>query len=333
VHLCCDSGPRAFDRLPELTDAELVATIEDALRAHLAAGVTTVRDLGDCRWAAIDWRDKNRSNTALPTVLGSGPPITSRNGHCWIMGGEARGVEQLRRAVAERAARGVDVVKIMASGGAMTPGTDPARPQFSAEEVKVTVEEAHAHGLRVTAHAHSLNAIRDALAAGIDGLEHCSFLTETGVEVADDVVADLVRTATVVCPTLGLTPGAVFPPGVLELLRKARMTYEDAARQYGGLHKAGVRMVSGSDGGLSPGSRHGNLPYTLIRLVAGGVSITDVLASATSIAAESCGLPDRKGRLSAGFDADLLVVEGSPLENIAALRNVQAVFVRGNRCL
>jgi imidazolonepropionase-like amidohydrolase len=331
--LCCDSGRSALDHLPQLTDGELVAAIEEALRAHLAAGVTTVRDLGDSRWAVIDWRDKNRSNPALPTVLGSGPPITSPHGHCWNMGGEARGVEQIRRAVAERAARGVDVVKIIASGGAMTPGTDAARPQFSADEVKIVVDEAHAHGLRVTGHAHSLNAIRDALAAGIDGLEHCSFLTETGFEVADDVVAELVKTATVVCPTLGLAPGTALPPGVFELLRRAGTTYEDVARQYAGLHQAGVRMVSGSDGGISPGTRHGNLRYTLTRLVGGGVSITDALASATSIAAESCGMADGKGRLRAGFDADLLVVEGNALEDIAALWNVQAVFVRGNRCV
>jgi imidazolonepropionase-like amidohydrolase len=116
VHLCCDSGPGALVRLTEFSDGELVAIIEEALRAHLAAGVTTVRDLGDRRWAVLDWRDRNRSNTELPTVLGSGPPITSPNGHCANMGGEARGVEQLRQAVAQRAERGADIVKIMASG-------------------------------------------------------------------------------------------------------------------------------------------------------------------------------------------------------------------------
>lgn len=191
--------------------------------------------------------------------------------------------------------------------------------------------EAHARGLRVTAHAHALNTIKDALAAGMDGIEHCSFMTETGVDIADDVVAALARTATPVCPTLGLAPGTVFPPGVLELLRKAGMTYEGAARAYAGLHKAGVRMVSGSDGGVGPDKRHGILPDAVIQLADGGVSASDALATATSIAAEACGVADRKGRLSVGFDADLLVVGGDPLSDITALRNVQAVYVRGNR--
>jgi imidazolonepropionase-like amidohydrolase len=331
VHLCCDGRPGALDRLPEFSDSELAATIEEALRAHLAAGVTTVRDLGDRRWAVIDWRDRNQLNTALPTVLGSGPPITSPNGHCSNMGGQARGGEQLRRAVAERAQRGVDLVKIMASGGVMTPGTDVARPQFSAEELETVVHEAHARGLNVTAHAHALNAIRDALAAGIDAIEHCTFMTETGIDIAADVVADLVTTATFVCPTLGLAPQTTFPPGGLELLRKAGMTYEAAGQAWAGLHKAGVRMVSGSDGGIGPHKRHGILPDAVIQLADGGVSASDALATATSIAADACGVADRKGRLSVGLDADLLVVGSNPLDDITALRNVQAVYLRGDR--
>ena len=89
VHLCGDSGPGALDRLAEFDDAELATIIERALGTHLATGVTTVRDLGDRRGAVLDWRDRNRDNTTLPAVLGSGPPITSPRGHCWNMGGEA----------------------------------------------------------------------------------------------------------------------------------------------------------------------------------------------------------------------------------------------------
>ncbi len=187
VHLCGDSGLGALDRLPTFGDEELTAVIGDALRVHLAAGVTTVRDLGDRHWAVLDWRDRNQETTAAPTVLASGPPITSPRGHCWNMGGEAQGVRALRRAVRERAERGVDIVKIMASGGANTPGTDAARPQFTLEELRAVVEEAHAAGLAVTAHAHPLTAIRDALAAGVDAIEHCTFITATGIEVPNSV--------------------------------------------------------------------------------------------------------------------------------------------------
>jgi cytosine/adenosine deaminase-related metal-dependent hydrolase len=152
VHLCADSGAGALDRLPDFSDEEMTAVIENALGVQLAAGVTTVRDLGDRRWAVIEWRDRNGRDSALPTVIGSGPPITSPKGHCWNMGGEAHGLTALRRAVQERADRGVDIVKIMASGGANTPGSDATRPQFTVEEIEAVVTEAHAAGLPVTAH-------------------------------------------------------------------------------------------------------------------------------------------------------------------------------------
>ena len=331
VHLCADSGVGALDRLPDFSDEEMTAVIENALGVQLAAGVTTVRDLGDRRWAVIEWRDRNGRDAALPTVIGSGPPITSPKGHCWNMGGEADGVTALRRAVQERADHGVDIVKIMASGGANTPGSDASRPQFTVEEIEAVVTEAHAAGLPVTAHAHALDAIRYALAAGVDALEHCTFITETGIDVDDTVVASLVEAAIPVCPTLGFVPGAQPPPAVRELLRKAGSTNQSRPQIVAGLHHAGVRLVAGSDAGISAGKPHGVLPESLIHLTDGGVSTREVIASATSIAAEACGLTGRKGRLVVGLDADLLLLDGDPLADITTLRNVEAVYVRGRR--
>ncbi len=129
VHLVADAGPGALERLTEISGVDLARTIEKSLRLQLAAGVTTVRDLGDKAWAVVDWRA--RPATGLPTVLASGPPITSRRGHCWNMGGESSGLEELRTAVQERVRRGVDVVKIMASGGMLTLGTEVDQCQFT----------------------------------------------------------------------------------------------------------------------------------------------------------------------------------------------------------
>jgi imidazolonepropionase-like amidohydrolase len=331
VHLCADSGPAALDRLSGFSDEEMAAVIENSLGVQLAAGVTTVRDLGDRRWAVIEWRDRNRRTAALPTVIGSGPPITSPKGHCWNMGGEVQGVTALRRAVRERADRGVDIVKIMASGGANTPGTDPSRPQFTFAEIEAVVTEAHAAGLPVTAHAHALNAIRYALGAGVDGIEHCTFITETGIDVDDTVVATLVKSAVPVCPTLGSVPGTEPPPAVLELLRKAGMSNESRAQTVARLHQAGARIVAGSDAGINPGKPHGVLSEALIQLVGGGVSTSDALASATSIAAEVCTVAERTGRLTPGLDADLLLLDGDTRADITTLRNVEAVYMQGER--
>jgi imidazolonepropionase-like amidohydrolase len=212
-----------------------------------------------------------------------------------------------------------------------TPGTDPAAVQFSAEELRVVVQDSHALGLPVTAHAHSVEAIKNSLAAGVDGIEHCSFLSAAGLEVADSVVADLVASRTTVCPTLGIKPGATPPPAVLEIMRRTGTDYEARCRLTGDLHAAGVRMVTGSDAGINPGKCHGILPEAVVGLVLGGVSATDALATATSLAAAACGLADQTGRIAPGYRADLLLVTGNPTTDITALHNIQATYLRGSR--
>src|SRR5215472_9472208 len=160
VHLCADGTDGTLDRIGEPGADAMAAVIERSLRRHLAAGVTAVRDLGDRRYAVLDWRSSARSGGGVyPAVVAAGPPITSVGGHCANMGGEAADADQLRRAVQERAERGVDVVKIMVSGGFATAGTQVMLCQFTLGEVRVVVDEAHAAGLPVTAHAHGLPAV------------------------------------------------------------------------------------------------------------------------------------------------------------------------------
>ncbi len=329
VHLCCDSGPAALDRIPDFSGVEMDDVIESSLRAHLASGVTTVRDLGDRDFAVLDFRAAGRAD-ALPTILASGPPITIPAGHCWNMGGAVEGLDALRAAVAERAARGADVVKIMASGGVNTPGTDPAATQFTAEELRVVVEESHARGLPVTAHTHSLDSIRYSLAAGVDGIEHCSFITATGMDPVDSVIAELAESGTTVCPTLGVIPGMTPPPAVLEMMRKTGADYESRTRLFARLHASGVQLISGSDAGINPGKAHGILPEAVIGLVQGGTTPTAALITATSGAATALNLPT-KGHLRPGSDADLLIVPGNPTTDITTLRTPTATYLRGRR--
>jgi imidazolonepropionase-like amidohydrolase len=334
VHLGGDSGMGALDRLPGYDDAELAGVIERALRRQARAGVTTVRDLGDRRWSVLEWRDRvavagGEGTTSHPTIVASGPPITSPAGHCWSMGGEAHGAEELRQAVRQRAERRVDVVKIMASGGAATPGTDVLACQFRLDELRLVVEEAHALGLPVTAHAHGLPAVEQAVAAGVDGIEHCGCLTASGMEVPDDLLEALAVGGIQVCPTLGKTADATPPPALAKIMARTGMTWEGRLAMVGRMHRAGVRLISGADSGISAGKPHGILPEAIIDLVDAGLTPVEALASATSAAARSCGLADRKGRLRVGYDADLLLVDGDPLADVTALRRVAAVVLRG----
>jgi imidazolonepropionase-like amidohydrolase len=334
VHLCADGTDGSLDRIEEPGEDAMAAVIGQSLRRHLAAGVTTVRDLGDRRFAVLAWRSSTHTGI-YPAVVAAGPPITSVGGHCANMGGAAAGADQLRRAVRERAERGVDVVKVMVSGGFATAGTQVMLCQFTPGELRAVVSQAHAAGLPVTAHAHGLPAVHMAMAAGVDGIEHCSFLTDKGVAQSADDLARLAEAGTVVCPTLGLAGALVPTPNAAALLAKLGMTIEQVMemnkRRVGQMHAAGVRVVSGSDGGIAAAKPHGLLPVSVAFLVDGGVSSAAALASATSLAAAACGLGDRKGRLRAGYDADLLVVDGDPVADIGALARPAAVFAGGRR--
>ncbi|MBK1786685.1 metal-dependent hydrolase family protein [Prauserella cavernicola] len=320
AHLCGDSEFGALDRAATYSDAELDAVIERALRAQLAAGVTTVRDLGDRDFAAVSWRD----TPGLPAVVAAGPPITSLRGHCWNLGGEVAGEAEIKAAVAERVERGVDVVKVMASGGLATEGTDFLACQFTDAQLALLVAQAHAAGLPVTAHAHGLPAVEQAIDAGVDGIEHCTCVTPQGVRITDALLDTLAEREIAVCPTLGLVGDAEPPARIRELLERTGSTPEERTRHAARMHEAGVRLVSGGDSGIATPKPHGMLGHSVADLARGGVSPAAALVTATSVAAQVCGLGERKGRLREGYDADLLLLEGDPLTNPEALTNPPA---------
>src|SRR3954447_12577370 len=307
VHLCGDGGPHALDHFPELSDAELDAIVRRSMAEQLAGGVTAVRDLGDARWAVVD---RHRDRDDGPTVVASGPPITSPGGHCAGMGGEADGEEGLRRAVRERAERGVDVVKIMTSGGLMTAGTDVLACQFTLDELRAVVDEAHRAGLPVTAHAHAVPAVELSLKARVDGLEHCTCVTADGIRMPPGLADAIAAAGIPVCPTFGRVPGVVPSPRVQAELARIHIAWEDRYPQVAELHRAGVVLVGGVDAGINPAKPHGTvMAETLLELVLSGLTAAEALAAGTAVAARACGLADRTGRLAAGLDADLLAVD------------------------
>ncbi|HET6393278.1 MAG TPA: amidohydrolase family protein [Blastococcus sp.] len=326
VHLCGDGSPNALDQIPELSADGLEAVITAALEQHLRAGVTAVRDLGDDRWAVVERR---RSRDDGPTVVASGPPLTIPGGHCSAMGGVATGPGPLREAVRERAERGADVVKIMVSGGVLTPGTDVLACQFTLAEVREVADEAHRHGLPVTAHAHGLSAVERAVEAGVDGIEHCSCLTREGARLPRALADRLVDSQILVCPTVGRVPGVDPPPHVQARLAAIGTTFEDHLAHVVQLQKAGVPFLAGTDAGIGPSKRHGLVPMAVADLVACGATAEAALASATGLAAGACGLQQRTGRLAAGLDADLLLVDGDPLDDVTVLQRPRTVVSRG----
>jgi imidazolonepropionase-like amidohydrolase len=230
----------------------------------------------------------------------------------------------VRAAVREHAERGVDVIKIMASGGTLTPGTYQHLPQFTLEVVQAAVDEAHRHGLQVTAHAHAVQAIADAVAAGADGLEHVSFWTEDSVDAPAELIQLIADRRTVVGLTVGMVPvPGLEPPPVV----RARIPLIVANMRR--LYEAGALIVAGSDAGIGPPKPHDVVRYAPAMLRDIGIGQAETLRMMTSAAAGVIGLGHRKGRIAPGFDADILAVDGDPIADPDALHRIRAVYARG----
>jgi imidazolonepropionase-like amidohydrolase len=340
VHLVAEGirpgAPGSLEAAGTLDDEGLDASIRRSLAKQAAAGVTTVRDLGDRRYRTLVARD--RMSPGEPRIVAAGPPLTVPDGHCHYLGGTADGADGVRAAVREHTDRGVDVIKVMASGGLLTLGTDIFGVQFTAEALRAAVDESHRTGLRILAHCQSEAGARHAVAAGVDGLEHATLLAPSGIAAPDDLIAEIGRRGITVDPTLGIDPDRVIPieqmpAHVGEMAERLGVVpaqiHVRRAPQLALMVEHGVRLVSGMDAGVTPPKPHGGLWRAVVQLLEAGVSTVQALASATSVAADDCGLTDATGRLAPGLAADLLVVEGDLETDLDALGRPQAVWVRG----
>jgi imidazolonepropionase-like amidohydrolase len=221
-------------------------------------------------------------------------------------------------------ARGVDVIKVMASGGNMTPTVGPHESQFGAAQLGVALEAAHAAGLPLAVHAHGVQAVRDALAVGADSIEHCTFFTADGVDAAPEVLAQLAASGSVISMTAAVLPGdrAVYPAIAKRL--------GAIVANHTSLYQQGARLVCSSDAGVGPNKPHHVLPHGVVNFLPSlGMTNAEAISNVTAVASEVCGVGDRAGTLEVGKDADLLVVLGNPLDDLAALHDVTAVYARG----
>ena len=319
THLCFNAGDDWRAVYDSDTPGRMLLRMAGAARRMLEAGITTVRDLGAPTELAVELRDSIRAGlVAGPDLLVSGAPITPTGGHCWFMGGEADGIEAVKVAVRERKKAGVDWIKVMASGGNMTPGTNPLAAQFSVEELRAIVAEAHRLEMQVTAHAHGVEGIKVAVEAPVDMIEHCSFQTLEGPVKEDAVILDIARQGIKVSPTIHRGFGKFR--GEARWAMRAELTKA--------LLGAGCKLLMSTDSGI-PGAPHEDLAQALaVMQELGGLSAVETMKLATSTAAKHLDLPDR-GTIGPGQRADLLVVEGDPTQDLEALQRVRAVVSGG----
>jgi len=325
VHLSLDASPQAMANVATADDDALVQHMVVAATTALRAGITTVRDLGDRRFLSLRLRDHlARNGIPAPRIVAAGPPLTTHGGHLAVMGGEADGPDELTAAVDERAKRGCEVVKVVASGGATTPGSAPHDYQYGPEDLRSVVDRARERGLRTAAHVHAVTSIVDALEARFDSLEHVTFMTADGVDSDHRLIERIAESGTFVSLTIGAVPDLGKPPP--SIARRMEQIRSNAAR----LCNAGAKVVLGTDAGLSPGKPHDVLPYALEALVDLGMPPIRALHAVTAVAADACGLRGRTGRLARGACADLTAINGDPLREITDVHNVVAVYHDGH---
>ncbi|MFI7601269.1 amidohydrolase family protein [Actinoplanes sp. NPDC049681] len=319
AHLVFDPCGDVADQCLTDSDETMLTRIRDHARMALRSGVTTLRDLGDRGYLTLRVRDEHAPD--LPELVCAGPPLTRERGHCWFLGGESEPGPALTAAVDERAARGVDVIKVMATGGVITPGWAPHESQYTADDLRAVVDRAHSHGIPVTAHAHGADGIAAALDAGVDGVEHASFLGAGGVVVRDEVIDRLAESRVFVGVASARLP----------MDKPLSPLFQAVAAAFARQRQAGVRLVCSSDAGVDPQKPFNCLPHGIVdfRDVI-GMDDRMSLVAATSLAAESCGLGHRKGRLASGYDADVLVVTGDAAADVSALRSPLAVYRAGS---
>ena len=308
-------------------------------RRTLRSGFTTVRNLGlfvktggyllDVALAkAIDagWIDG-------PRIVPAGHAITPTGGHldptmfaAYAPGimplsleeGIANGVDEVRKAVRYQIKHGAQLIKVCASGGVMSHTGTPGAQHYSDEELRAIVDEAHRRGLKVAAHTHGADAVRGAVEAGIDCIEH-------GFLLDDETIELMVERGTFLVPTTSLIEGMDLSRAAPELQAKAAEIFPQARTVVAKAVKAGVKIAVGTD---APAIPHGRGAQELITLVERGMTPLEVLRAATVNAAELIGVDDR-GRLAEGLLADVIAVPGNPLEDISVMADVMFVMKGG----
>jgi imidazolonepropionase-like amidohydrolase len=323
VHLVASGGPDLAADVPRTEAERMLAAVVNA-RRQLEAGVTLVRDLGSPgAEAVLVGRAVESGAVPGPRVVASGPAVTMTGGHIPYLGRVTDGVEAMRAAVRANLALGARCIKVVATGGVLTPGVDPREPAYTQPELDALVDEAHRLGLTVAAHAIGEGGVVAALRAGVDSIEHGMFLDQRAVDLFLDTGARL--SATFLAPH-GILAGPSVPGWIKD---RARPAAEAQARSFRAAVSAGVPAVAGTDAG-TPDNPHGGVAREVAFMAEAGLDTLLAVKAATGEAADLLGVPDR-GVLRQGAASDVLVADGDVAADVAALGRPVAVFQDGRR--
>jgi imidazolonepropionase-like amidohydrolase len=337
-------GARAdrYDEIYNFKDTPFQSAFVAVINARktLEAGFTSVRDVGSLPFLAVDLRNSiNEGLIPGPRIVASGPGISITGGHGDLnnfspqtrvsMFPEERdfqiadGVDQIRHVVRSQVKYGVDVIKILATGGVLSKGDSPGAPQFTTEELKAAADEAHMAGRKIAAHAHGTQGIKNAILAGIDSIEHASLIDDEGIRLAKErgvyLVMDIYNDDYILGKAIefGLPKENVDKEKAIG--KQQRENFERAV-------KGGAKMAFGTDAGVYP---HGDNAKQFFYMVKFGLTPAQAIRAATSNAADLIGRAKDVGTLEPGKFADVIAVTEDPLQNVRALENVGFVMKGG----
>ncbi len=322
IHICLN--PEIKDPFKQ-TEGSIESQLEDMRQRALEmlkAGITTARDLGGGQHLELKVRDEIEKGLVQGSrLICAGQPVTSVSGHCHFWGGEASDKAAALQVLERQHEAGVDLVKIMITGGNITPGSRPVDSQFDDDTVVALVAAAEAHDCHVAAHCHGADGIRQAAIAGVRTVEHCSWVTEEGWGRGFDesTVEEMVRSSTWVSPTINSGWKRFRQEAFVDMVQE----------NYRRMKQAGVRLIASTDAGI-PNIFHDDLPKALPEFARFAMlSPVEVLRAATADCALAIGLDQVTGRIKPGLSADFVVYEGNPLEDLTVLTSPVMVVKAG----
>jgi imidazolonepropionase-like amidohydrolase len=323
VHLAFDASSDPVAHLKAISDEHLLLQMAMNAGKLVDAGITTARDCGGRGFLPVVIKESIELGTVRgPRLLISIRPITTTGGHCYFMGGRADTAEECRKISREHIEAGCDFLKVMATGGMMTKGSAPWFAQYDQRELEAITNEGRRVGKKTSAHCHGTEGIINAVHAGVDTIEHCSWLMPQGYLYNEETAGLIAEKGIYVCPTTtGHMAKWLNDP---QMSDRMRVRLENLKSMI----SLGVKLAAGTDAGIN------NVPFD--SLVGGledlemtGLTRMQLVEIATRQAAEALGIERQTGTLEAGKEADVLAVAGNPLERIADLRRVAYVLRAG----
>ncbi len=328
IHSLFDASGDPFGSLEAESASMITLKAANFMKKTLEAGIVAIRDMGGVDYLEMGLNEAIKSGLSKgPRMQLSGKLITMTGGHGHQFGREVDSPHEARKAAREQLKNGVDLIKIMATGGVMTEGVQPGAPQLTEEEMRAAIIEAHKAERKTATHAQGVEGIKNALRAGIDSIEHGIFLDDEAIELM--VHNDVFLVPTLAAPYWIIDAGV--EKGVPEFaVEKSKAVIESHAKSFQKAREAGVKIAMGTDAG-TPFNKHGKNKFEIKMMVENGMKPIEAIKAATMGGAELMELTDKLGSISEGKLADMVVVDGKPDQDIEDIYEVAEVYKEGKK--